>query len=126
LRVSWGTIRSDAQRIRSRTEEDSVRYPARLHQGQVEYQVGVVRERFFTPRLRVKSYEELNVWLLDRCIAYARAHRHPEFRDRCSRWSGRAWSPMPADSVAGAADQGGAMAVLGSLAYPAPPSTPYP
>jgi len=26
----------------------------------------VVRERFFTPRLRVASYEELNAWLLDR------------------------------------------------------------
>ena len=50
--------------------------------GQVENQVGVVRERFFTPRLRVKSYEELNAWLLDRCIAYAKAHRHPELRDR--------------------------------------------
>ena len=50
--------------------------------GQVENQVGVVRERFFTPRLRVKSYEELNAWLIDRCIAYAKAHRHPEFRDQ--------------------------------------------
>src|SRR4029079_5634048 len=50
--------------------------------GQVENQVGVVRERFFTPRLRVKSYEELNAWLVDRCIAYAKAHRHPELRDR--------------------------------------------
>jgi transposase len=40
--------------------------------GQVENQVGLVRERFFTPRLRVKSLEELNVWLLDKCIAYAR------------------------------------------------------
>jgi len=28
--------------------------------GQVENQVGLVRERFFTPRLRFKSYEELN------------------------------------------------------------------
>ena len=28
--------------------------------GQVENQVGLVRERFFTPRLRVKSYAELN------------------------------------------------------------------
>ena len=37
---------------------------------------------FFTPRLRVKSYDELNAWLLDRCIAYAKAHRHPEFKDR--------------------------------------------
>src|ERR1700761_214872 len=50
--------------------------------GQVENQVGVVRERFFTPRLRGASYEELNGVLLDRCIAYARAHRHPEFADR--------------------------------------------
>jgi transposase len=46
--------------------------------GQVENQVGLVRERFFTPRLRVKSYAELNAWLLDKCIAYARAHKHPE------------------------------------------------
>ena len=39
--------------------------------GQVENQVGLVRERFFTPRLRVKSYDELNAWLLDQCVAYA-------------------------------------------------------
>ncbi|HTN63450.1 MAG TPA: IS21 family transposase [Devosia sp.] len=50
--------------------------------GQVENQVGLVRERFFTPRLRVSSYEELNALLLDKTIAYARAHRHPEFRDQ--------------------------------------------
>jgi transposase len=50
--------------------------------GQVENQVGLVRERFFTPRLRVKSYEELNAWLMDQAIAYAKAHRHPELRDR--------------------------------------------
>jgi hypothetical protein len=50
--------------------------------GQVENQVGLVRERFFTPRLRVKSYDELNAWLMDQCIAYAKAHRHPELRDR--------------------------------------------
>jgi hypothetical protein len=46
--------------------------------GQVENQVGLVRERFFTPRLRFKNYDELNAWLLDKCIAYAKAHRHPE------------------------------------------------
>ena len=45
-------------------------------------QVGLVRERFFTPRVRVKSYDELNGWLLDQCVAYARAHRHPEMRDQ--------------------------------------------
>jgi transposase len=50
--------------------------------GQVENQVGVVRERFFTPRLRVASYDELNAWLLDRCVAYAKAHQHPEIAER--------------------------------------------
>src|ERR1700678_437243 len=46
--------------------------------GQVENQVGLVRERFFTPRLRFKTYDELNAWLVDKCIAYAKAHPHPE------------------------------------------------
>src|SRR6476659_1722505 len=50
--------------------------------GQVENQVGLVRERFFTPRLRVKTYDELNAWLVDKCIAYAKGHAHPERPDR--------------------------------------------
>src|SRR3954447_104127 len=50
--------------------------------GQVENQVGLVRERFLTPRVRVKSYDELNAWLMDRAIAYAKAHRHPQLKDR--------------------------------------------
>ena len=50
--------------------------------GQVENQVGLVRERFFTPRLRFKSYDELNAWLTDQCIAYAKAHRHPELSEQ--------------------------------------------
>jgi transposase len=50
--------------------------------GQVENQVGLVRERFFTPRLRFKDLDELNAWLLDRCIAYTKAHKHPEFTDK--------------------------------------------
>jgi transposase len=50
--------------------------------GQVENQVGLVRERFFTPRLRFKSFEELNAWLADKCIAYAKAHRHPELTEQ--------------------------------------------
>src|SRR5262249_43115482 len=33
-----------------------------------------------------KSYEEMNGWLLDRCIAYAKAHRHPEHTDQ-TIWS---------------------------------------
>jgi transposase len=50
--------------------------------GQLENQVGTVRQRFFSPRLRAKSYEELNAWLVDRCIAYAKAQPHPELRDK--------------------------------------------
>src|SRR3982075_1561377 len=50
--------------------------------GQVENQVGLVRERFFTPRLRFKSYEEMNGWLIDQCVAYAKAHAQPECRDQ--------------------------------------------
>ena len=46
--------------------------------GQVENQVGLVRERFFTPTLRVKSLEELNGLLLDKSVAYAKAHKHQE------------------------------------------------
>ena len=49
--------------------------------GQVENQVGLVRERFFTPRLRFKTYNELNAWLMDKCIAYAKTHAHPERPD---------------------------------------------
>src|ERR1700761_3172133 len=50
--------------------------------GQVENQVGLVRERFFTPRLRFKSYDGLNAWLMDKCIAWAKAHGHPERPDQ--------------------------------------------
>jgi len=50
--------------------------------GQVENQVGVVRRRWFTPRLKFKSYAELNAWLEDRCIEWAKAHPHPEVRDK--------------------------------------------
>lgn len=50
--------------------------------GQVENQVGVIRRRFFVPRPRFKSYAELNAWLLDRCVSWAKAHPHPELWDR--------------------------------------------
>jgi hypothetical protein len=56
--------------------------PARRRQAgrkvRLENQVGLVRERFFTPRLRFKTYDDLNAWLMDRRIAYAKAHPHPE------------------------------------------------
>jgi len=50
--------------------------------GQVENQVGVIRGRFFTPRLRFKTYDELNAWLLDQCVAYAKRHPHPTVKDK--------------------------------------------
>jgi hypothetical protein len=50
--------------------------------GQVENQVGVVRGRLFTPRLRFKSLAELNDWLVDQCVAHAKANRHPEKTDK--------------------------------------------
>jgi transposase len=50
--------------------------------GQVENQVGVARERFFTPRLRFKSYDDLNAWLVDRCLAWAKGRPHPEQTER--------------------------------------------
>ena len=33
--------------------------------GPVENQVGTLRERLFSPRVRVRSMEELNDWLVD-------------------------------------------------------------
>jgi transposase len=46
--------------------------------GQVENQVGTIRERLFSPRLRVRSMEELNDWLVDQCVARAKVQPHPE------------------------------------------------
>ena len=39
--------------------------------GQVENQVGNLRDQMFRPKPRVKSLAELNAWLEDQCIAYA-------------------------------------------------------
>jgi len=50
--------------------------------GQVENQVGMVRQRFFSPRLKFKSYAELNAFLLDRCVAHAKAAAHPEQKEK--------------------------------------------
>ena len=50
--------------------------------GQVENQVGNLRDQMFLPKPRVTSLTELNAWLEDRCIAYAKRTRHPEFKDR--------------------------------------------
>ncbi len=50
--------------------------------GQVENQVGFVRKRLFSPRLKFKSYAELNAWLADRCIVLAQTHPHPIEKER--------------------------------------------
>jgi hypothetical protein len=50
----------ESYRVRTRSA-NAVLIPIK----QVENQVGLVRERFFTPRLRLKNYDELNAWLLD-------------------------------------------------------------
>jgi len=50
--------------------------------GQVENQVGVIRRRLFVPRPRFKSYAELNAWLEDRCVAWAKVQRHPDLHDK--------------------------------------------
>ena len=46
--------------------------------GQVENQVGTIRERLFSPRVRVKNMDELNDWLVDQCVAKAKIQPHPE------------------------------------------------
>ena len=50
--------------------------------GQVENQVGSLRQRLFVPRPHVKTLEELNRQLEDGCVAYARERRHPDDRER--------------------------------------------
>jgi len=50
--------------------------------GQVENQVGNLRDRLFLPKPRVKSLRELNAWLQAQCVVYAKNTRHPEFKDR--------------------------------------------
>jgi transposase len=50
--------------------------------GQVENQVGNLRDQLFRPKPRVSSLDELNGWLEDQCVAYAKRTKHPEFKDR--------------------------------------------
>lgn len=50
--------------------------------GQVENQVGFIRERIFVPRLKCRDFEELNRELADRCRTLSAGHPHPEFKER--------------------------------------------
>jgi transposase len=49
--------------------------------GQVENQVQTARGRFFQPRLRFASLEELNGWLEAECRRWADMHQHPEQKE---------------------------------------------
>ena len=49
--------------------------------GQVENQVQTARGRFFQPRLRFASLEELNGWLEAECRRWAEMHQHPEQKE---------------------------------------------
>jgi hypothetical protein len=50
--------------------------------GQVENQVGNVREWLFTPKLRCTDLAELNAHLAARCMQLARERSHPEQLER--------------------------------------------
>ena len=63
-------------------EPTACRPAAGWEKGQVENQAGVVRERFFSPRVAFKTLDDLNGWLADKCIAYAKAQPHPEQKDK--------------------------------------------
>ena len=49
--------------------------------GQVENQVGTLRQRLFTPRPRVATLDELNAWLRSEVVTWAQGALHPERRD---------------------------------------------
>lgn len=65
-------------------------HPVGLHasigweDGQVKNQLGIARDRFLTPCLRVKSLEELNVRLLEKALAMQRPTAIPNRRRRRS------------------------------------------
>ena len=50
--------------------------------GQIERQVGVVRQRLFAKRRKFADLGELNQWLRDECRALATSQKHPEFPER--------------------------------------------
>jgi transposase len=60
--------------------------------GQVENQVGLVRERFFTPRRRFASYEELNTWHCHVNVGWAAWSRGQSWRvDHAATWARVSW-----------------------------------
>jgi len=55
---------------------------AAWEKGQIESQVKNLRKDLFVPRPRYKSFEDLNAWLMDQCVAHAKKQLHPEFPDK--------------------------------------------
>jgi transposase len=55
---------------------------AAWEKGQVENQVRTARNRFFKPVPRFGTLADLNAWLEERCLAWARTATHPVQRDR--------------------------------------------
>jgi len=50
--------------------------------GQVERQVGVVRQNLFGKRRKFADLNELNQWLRDECRSMAATRKHPEFKEQ--------------------------------------------
>lgn len=50
--------------------------------GQVERQVGFIRQNFFIPLREATTLEELNNQLEKACISWAKTHTHPEQKDK--------------------------------------------
>ena len=55
---------------------------AAWEKGQIENQVKNLRKALFVPRPRYKSFEDLNAWLMDQCVAHSKKQPHPEFPDK--------------------------------------------
>ena len=50
--------------------------------GQVENQVSTSRGNFFTPLCKVNTLDELNIQLQQKCIEWAKKHKHPEMKEK--------------------------------------------
>lgn len=50
--------------------------------GQIENQVGFLREIFFSPLRKATDLEDLNKSLKEDCLSFAKQHKHPEEKDK--------------------------------------------
>ena len=64
-------------------EPVACRHPPRVgRKDRSRTEVGNLRDLLVSPKPRANSLVELNAWLEDQCLAYARRTSHPEFKDR--------------------------------------------